>query len=385
MPSSGLGDLLAVNISTPGLSMLFPHIHCVADYSVCQFTTCESEINAASTVMAAVLSDSFDFTKTYFLVGGIAGINPKIGTLGSVALARFAVQVALQYEFDAREMPANFTTGYLAYGTYLPGQYPTEAYGTEVFELNAALRDLAYGYAVKWNLSDNDVASQYRARYSAGGQVYAAATQPPSVLKCDSATSDVYYSGTLLSEAFENTTTVWTNGTGTYCMTAQEDNATLEVMVRLTIEGLVDFSRVIVMRTGRSAGAVPSLSALCGLTGANAGSDFDRQPPGITAFQNLRLVNQNGFPIAIANIYSAGIEIVKGVLKDWDCTFRDGVKPTNYIGDIFGSLGGNPDYGLGSITGGKPVLPGGVTGDLQRRGLTPIRAVTARRQLPHPK
>ena len=45
----------------------------------------------------------FDLTKTYFLIAGIAGINSKFGTLGSVALARYAVQVDLQYEFDARD------------------------------------------------------------------------------------------------------------------------------------------------------------------------------------------------------------------------------------------------------------------------------------------
>lgn len=231
--------------------MLFPHVHCTEDGQICQVTTGESEINAASTIMAMVLSDKFDLKKTYFMIGGIAGVSPKYGTLGSVALARYAVQVALQYEFDAREMPENFTTGYLAYGTYYPTEYPTTIYGTEVFEVNEALREIAYGYAVKATLSDNDEAAVYRAKY-APVSMYSAATTAPSVIKCDSATSDVYYSGTLLSEAFENTTTIWTNGTGEYCMTAQEDNATLEVMVRMAIEGLVDFSRIIVMRTGKS-------------------------------------------------------------------------------------------------------------------------------------
>jgi purine nucleoside permease len=215
--------------------MLFPHVHCTEDHSICQVTTGESEINAATTIAAVVLSDTFDLTKTYFIVGGIAGINPKYGTLGSVALARYAVQVALQYEFDAREMPENFTTGYLPYGTYYPDQYPTTLYGTEVFELNEALREIAFSYASKAVLSDNADAQAYRAKYEASGQIYASATEPPSILKCDSATSDVYYSGALLSEAFENTTTIWTNGTGKYCMTAQEDNATLEVFLRMSI------------------------------------------------------------------------------------------------------------------------------------------------------
>ncbi len=75
-------------------------------------------------------------------------------------------------------------------------------------------------------------------------------------------------------------------------------------------------------------------------------------------------MDQNGFPIAVDNIYNAGVEIVKGILDNWRGTFSKGVRPKNYIGDIWGSLGGKPDFGPGSITGGKPVLPGGKTGDL---------------------
>lgn len=100
------------------------------------------------------------------------------------------------------------------------------------------------------------------------------------------------------------------------------------------------------------------------------GSDFDRPPPGISAFDHLRLEDQNGFLIAIDNIYYAGVEIVKGVLKSWDCTFKKGIKPTNYIGDIFGSLGGEPDFGPGSLTGGKGYLPNGGSPDLHfKRGV----------------
>ena len=69
------------------------------------------EINAASTITALAFSDKFNFKKTYFLIAGIAGINPKVGTLASVTFAKYAIQVALQYEFDAREIPDNFTTG----------------------------------------------------------------------------------------------------------------------------------------------------------------------------------------------------------------------------------------------------------------------------------
>lgn len=358
LPSSGLGDLLAVNISTPGLSMLFPHVHCTEDLQICQVTTGESEINAAATMTAVVLSDKFDLTSTYFMIGGIAGVSPEWSTLGGVALSRYAVQVALQYEFDAREMPANFTTGYVGYGTLEPDVMPETWYGTEVFEVNEDLRQAAYKLASRANLSDNAVAAEYRDRYAAAGAIHMAATQAPSVVLCDSATSDVYYSGALLAEAFDNTTTLWTNGSGHYCMSAQEDNATLEVLLRMAIEGLVDFGRIIVMRTG---------------------SDFDRPPPGVTAFEHLLINDQNGFEIAVENIYYAGVEIAKGVLSEWNCTYKDGVQPSNYIGDVFGSLGGEPDFGPGSITQGMGVLAEGKTGDLEARDAGLVGSAVSRR------
>lgn len=38
-----------------------------------------------------------------FIVAGIAGVNPKIASIGSVTFARYAVQVALQYEIDGEK------------------------------------------------------------------------------------------------------------------------------------------------------------------------------------------------------------------------------------------------------------------------------------------
>lgn len=104
-------DLLARNITLPGLSPLFPAVHCTKSGDICQVITGESEINAATTISALVLSDKFNLKSTYFLVGGIAGINPKSGTICDVTFARYAIQVALQYEFDAREIPSmNYST-----------------------------------------------------------------------------------------------------------------------------------------------------------------------------------------------------------------------------------------------------------------------------------
>lgn len=284
------------------------------------------EINAATSVLALALSHTFDLTKTYFLVAGIAGINPEVASICSVTFARFAVQVALQYEIDTRELPDNFTTGYIPFGVDAPEEYPTSIYGTEVLEFNTALQNMAINFARKATLNDSDAAIAYRANYAAD-IFYTAGAAPPAVYACDVATSDVQYSGKLLGEAFGNFTKLLTNGTGNYCATAQEDNATGEALMRAAIDGLVDFSRVIIMRTA---------------------SDFDRQYLGEAAQFNLFYADQGAFLPAIANLYLAGIEVVTGILDGWESDFKAGIPAPNYIGDIFGSLGGTPDFGPGN-------------------------------------
>ncbi|CRG87059.1 putative protein C285,05 [Talaromyces islandicus] len=320
-------DILAHNITVPGLSPLFPHVHCTADHTVCQLITGESEINAAVTMTSLAFSDLFDLRSTYFFVAGIAGISPLQGTTGSAAFARYAIQVALQYEFDAREIPTNFSTGYVPQGALAPGQYPLSIYGTEVFEVNQDLRSHAVRFAKKAKLADSTTAQKYRAHYQQNGtDEYRIAALPPSVLECDVATSDVYYSGDLLSQAFDNTTRILTNGTGTYCTTAQEDNASLEALLRAALHGRVDFARIVIMRTA---------------------SDFDRPYPGESPTYHLLQAEQGGFEIAIENIYKVGIHVVQGILNEWKETFERGVKPSNYIGDIFGTLSGTPNFGPG--------------------------------------
>lgn len=312
----------------PGLSPLFPHVHCTQNHEICQLITGESEINAATSISTLAFSEHFDLTSTYFFIGGIAGINPEVATTGSVTFAQYAVQVALQYELDAREIPANWSTGYVPQGAYAPDQYPESIYGTEVFELNTNLRARAVAFAQKAQLVDSAEADAYRANYlnGVGASIYQAGARKPSIVECDVATSDVYYTGDLLSEAFANTTKLFTNSTGTYCTTAQEDNATLEVLLRAALHKRVDFARIIVMRTA---------------------SDFDRPYPGEDPVYHILYAQQHGFEISIQNIYNAGIHVVQGILSEWKETFERGVKADNYIGDIFGTLGGNPNFGPG--------------------------------------
>lgn len=221
------------------------------------------------------------------------------------------------------------STGYLPLGstsTATTGQVPVNIYGTEVFELNAALRGAAVQFARNATLADSRAAREYRGLYAgAPGGLYDNATGSPRVIECDASTSDVYFSGRMLGEAFANTTRAWTGGKGIYCTSQQEDNASLEVLLRGAVAGLVDFSRIIVMRTG---------------------SDFERPHLGETAQENLFEAEEQGaFEPAVENLYRAGIKVVEGILGDWERRFERGVRAGNYIGDVLGTLGGQPDFG----------------------------------------
>ncbi|KAF2859367.1 purine nucleoside permease [Piedraia hortae CBS 480.64] len=316
-------NLLAHNVTLPGLSPLFPSIHCEASLQICQLITGEGEINAASSLSALVLSPLFDLQSTYFLIAGIAGINPEVAPTCSVTFARYAVQVALQYEFSTQELNSSDGSGYIPLGARRPYTYPKDIYGTEVFELNAALQRIAATYARTATLADSAVAKSYRAHY-----VGSAGASAPGVYECDVATSDVYYSGKVLSDSFAHFARILTNGSAVYCSTAQEDNASLEALIRASRAGKLDFSRIIVMRTA---------------------SDYDRPYPGQAAEDNL-FADQGAFRPSVENIYRAGIKIVEGIVGKWEGRFAEGVKAENYVGDIFATLGGQPDFGPGART-----------------------------------
>lgn len=321
---------LSQNLTIPGLSPQYPEIHCTANYSVCHVSTGEGEINAAATISALGLSPLFDLSKTYFLLNGIAGGEPNYTTLGSVTFAQYAVQVALEYEVayqDYSTAHSNWTTGYFPFGTETPLEYPGNVYGTEVFQLNSQLRDRAALLAANATLNNgtkkNDHVRKLYREDAARGR--------PAVVKCDVATSDVYFSGKTLGDYFSKYVLLMTNGSATYCSSAQEDNASLEAFTRLDKHGLVDFDRVVVMRTI---------------------SDFTRPPPSFAnrTVEYMRSYDVGGIGASIDNLVQAGMPFVQDVLSNWHI-YSSGLHyaATNYTGDIFGTLGGKPDFGRASF------------------------------------
>lgn len=285
-------------VKVPGLSPDYPVVNCNRA-EVCVMTTGMGHSNAAASTMALVLSRVFDLSRTYFLVSGIAGINPEQGTVGSVAWARYLVDFGIQWEIDAREMPADWHTGYLGINTKSPTEKPPLDYRTEVFQLNEALLQKAYALSRGVALSDGPQAQAARAKFSA-----APANLPPTVLLCDTLAGDTWFSGTALGQRASEWTKILTDGKGVYCTTQQEDNATYEALKRGASMKLVDLQRVAVLR---------------------AGSDFDRPYAGQSSADNLlRYTEQGGFAIALQNLYLAGNPLVQAISRNWGA-WRNGV------------------------------------------------------------
>jgi purine nucleoside permease len=286
------------DVPVPGLSPDYPAVHCNPS-EVCVMTTGMGHANAAASTMALVLSHQFDLRRTYFIVAGIAGINPEQGTIGSAAWARYLVDFGIQWEIDAREIPAGWHTGYLGINTTSPSEKPPLDYRTEVFRLDEALLQKAVALSRNVVLSDNAQAQAARAKFPA-----APANQPPAVLQCDTVAGDTWFSGTLLGQRATEWTKILTDGQGVYCTTQQEDNATYEALQRGAAAHRVDLSRVAVLR---------------------AGSDFDRPYPGQSAADNLlNYQAQGGFTIALQNLYLAASPLVQEITQHW-AAWRKGV------------------------------------------------------------
>jgi purine nucleoside permease len=286
------------SIPVAGLSPDYPNVHCNQS-DVCVMTTGMGHANAAASTMALAFSPRFDLRKTYFLIAGIAGIDPAQGTVGSAAWAKYLVDFGIQWELDGREIPRGWKTGYLGINTKNPNEKPPLDYRSEVFQLNPQLADTAFALSHSVALSDSKEAQIARAKYR-----YAPANQPPSVIQCDTLASDNWWSGTLLGQRARDWTKMLTDGKGVYCTTQQEDNATYEALTRASNANRVDLNRVAVLR---------------------AGSDFDRPYAGQTSADNLlNYAAQGGFTPAVENLYRAGNPLVQDIATHWG-EWRDAV------------------------------------------------------------
>jgi purine nucleoside permease len=280
-------------IRVPGLTTDHPTVHCDAE-QVCQLTTGMGHANAAASMMAVLYSGLFDLSRAYFLIAGIAGIDPSRGTIGSVAWTRYVVDMGLAQEIDARELPRGWQDGYFGVDTDGPDQKPQFVYGTEVFRLDEALLQAGLALSHDTQLEDSEDVRAYRAHYPS-----APANSPPQVIQCDTLSADTWWSGARLSDHARRWMRLLTDQAGVYCTTQEEDNAMLTALTRASQSGLIDLKRVAVLRSG---------------------SDFDRPGPHQSAFEALRAQRslRGAIRTSTDNLARAGMPLVQAIVQHWD-------------------------------------------------------------------
>ena len=291
---------LEQEIPVPGLLPESNAIRCNAD-DVCLMIAGMGHANVAASVMALTLDPRFDLRQTYFLVAGIAGIDPAQGTTGTATWARYLVDVGIAHEIDAREMPKGWQRGYLGIMTKGPGEKPKFEYHTEVAQLDEALLQKALALSQGVTLADSDKAKRYRANYRK-----APANQPPTVKQCDTLGGDTWWHGHRLGQHARDWTKLLTDGRGTYCTTQQEDNATYNALARAAAAGKVDIKRLAVLRTA---------------------SNFDRPYPGQSAYASLMASTNGGsggFGPATENLFRVGSLLINDIVSHWSA-WQNGV------------------------------------------------------------
>ena len=284
---------LVEEIKVPGLPIESPSIKCNTD-DVCLMVAGMGHANVAASTTALTLDPRFDLRKTYFLIAGIAGIDPARGTTGTATWARYLVDAGIAHEIDAREMPKKWQSGYIGIMTKGPGEKPKFEYQTEVAQLDEALLQKALELTRNAKLDDSDKARAYRANYK-----NAPANQAPKVTQCDTLGGDTWWHGHRLGQHARDWTKLLTDGKGVYCTTQQEDNATYNALARAAASGKVDIKRLAVLRTA---------------------SNFDRPYPGQTAYASLMASTNGGsggFGPATANLYNVGGLLVRDIVTRW--------------------------------------------------------------------
>ncbi|MDP8983588.1 MAG: purine nucleoside permease [Pseudomonadota bacterium] len=256
-------------------------------------------INSASAVMELGMDPRFDLSHAYWLVAGIAGVDPARASIGSAAWAEYLVDGDLAHEIDAREMPADWPIGYFARDTHEPYD-PNKPQPTgEVMRLNPQLTEWAFELTRGLELADSPGLQKERTRFSG----YPNALKPPFVLKGDNLAAMTFWHGKILNEWAERWVEYWTDGKGRFVTSAMEDTGTFQSLRYLHAAGKVDKERVMVLRTA---------------------SNYTMQPPGMTAAEHLLKENAGyaGLDASVNAAYRVGSVVVDYIVAQW-ATYRE--------------------------------------------------------------
>jgi purine nucleoside permease len=256
--------------------------------------TGQGAAHAAATLMALGLDPRFDLSHAYWIVAGIAGATPERASLGSAVWARWVVDGDLGYEIDGREIPPDWSTGYVPLRKTRPFEAPAAPLEGQVFALNQDLAQWAFSLTRTLSLADSEQLQKIRAGFDG-----ASANRPPFVSMGDELSSSTYWHGNLFDAWAKQWVSYFTGDKGEFATTAMEDTGTLQSLEFLAQAGRVDRQRVLVLRTVSNYDRPPR--------GMNAAESLDRQRAGTTG----------AFSQSIENAYTVGHVVVNELLTHW--------------------------------------------------------------------
>jgi purine nucleoside permease len=252
---------------------------------------------AASTIMALGLDPRFDLSHAYWVVAGIAGGNPASVSLGSAVWAHWVVDGDLAHEIDAREVPADWPTGYVPLRKSKPYEQPMNNDLNEVYELNEPLVQWAYQLTRNIPLPDNAAIAEKRSHFT-----QPAARKPPFVFIGDDLSASTFWHGARMDAWANAWVSYYTEGKGNFAVTGMEDTGTLQSLQFLAHAGKADWNRILVLRTV---------------------SNYDQPPPGMTAWESLaeeKAGKYSAFLPALESAYTIGHVVVDKLEMDWPRT-----------------------------------------------------------------
>lgn len=249
---------------------------------------------AAASVMALGMDPRFDLSKAYWLVAGIAGINPNKGSIGSAVWAEYVVDGDLANEIDAREIPKGWKTGYTPFFRPTPYAQPRSESVGEVYKLDTGLVNWAYNLTKEVPLVENKDLAAFRQQFKG----FPLAVLPAKVMKGDNLASSTFWHGKQLNDWASEWVKYWTDGKGEFVTSAMEDTGTLQSLSFLSNAGKVDLDRVLVLR---------------------AASNYTMQPNGKSAAQSMAH-DQVGFVGMVPSLeaaYRAGSTVIDELTGNW--------------------------------------------------------------------
>jgi purine nucleoside permease len=274
----------------------YKDLHYDPDIDLLVMVTGIGTARAAAASMAVGMDDRFDLSDAYWLIVGIAGIDPEDATVGSAAWAEYLVDGDLSHEIDSREIPDDWEFGYFPRYTAGPHDPNKPDPSGEMYQLNAGLADWAYELTRDMALVDDPTVQSERALYTE----HPNARGKPEVIKGDHIASYTFWHGKILNDWANQWVDYWTEGKGNFVTSAMEDTGTYLSIAWLDKIDRADKNRVMVLRMG---------------------SNFTMQPPSRTAAENLLKETQGykyaGLEISVENGYQVGSRVVDELINNW--------------------------------------------------------------------